>query len=157
MGYELKPSYFFLQQVDELSDEAARIIDDRLKLVKINPFRNKRIEGYGLFLFRIRFEDNKREKRVVYLVDKPYIKLICILDRKDDYKDLKKYLKKSRLHLILLNILCPDSKLNTPYGELTKKVKIRLSRHFVPRIFPSLEPPSSLTTVRRVGSEGKRI
>ena len=93
MGYELKPSYFFLQQVDELSDEAARIIDDRLKLVKINPFRNKRIEGYGLFLFRIRFEDNKREKRVVYLVDKPYIKLICILDRKDDYKDLKIYLK----------------------------------------------------------------
>jgi hypothetical protein len=92
MEYELKPSLFFLQQVEELSDEAAKIIEDRLRLVKINPFRNKRIEGYSLFLFRIRFEDNKREKRVVYLVDKPYIKLICILDRKDDYKDLKKYL-----------------------------------------------------------------
>ena len=93
MEYELKPSHFFLQQAKELSDEAATIVQDRLKLVKINPFRNKRIEGYGLFLFRIRFEDNKREKRIVYLVDKPYIKLICILDRKDDYKDLKKYLK----------------------------------------------------------------
>ena len=93
MEYELKPSLFFLQQVEELSDEAAKIIEDRLRLVKINPFRNKRIEGYSLFLFRIRFEDNKREKRVVYLVDKPYIKLICILDRKDDYKDLRKYLK----------------------------------------------------------------
>lgn len=93
MEYELKPSHFFLKQAEKLSDEAARIIEDRLKLVKINPFRNKRIEGYGLFLFRIRFEDNKREKRVIYLVDKPYIKLICILDRKDNYKDLKKYLK----------------------------------------------------------------
>jgi hypothetical protein len=93
MEYEFKPSHFFLQQAEELSDEAARIVESRLKLVKINPFRNKRIEGYSLFLFRIRFEDNKREKRVVYLVDKPYIKLICILDRKDDYKDLRKYLK----------------------------------------------------------------
>lgn len=93
MEYEFKPSHFFLQQVEELSDEAARIVEDKLRLVKINPFRNKRIEGYGLFLFRIRFEDNKREKRVIYLVDKPYIKLLCLLDRKGDYKDLKKYLK----------------------------------------------------------------
>ena len=93
MEYELKPSHFFLQQAEELSDEAARIVENKLKLLKINPFRNKRIEGQGLFLFRIRFEDSKREKRIIYLVDKPYIKLICILDRKDDYKDLKKYLK----------------------------------------------------------------
>ena len=93
MEYEFKPSHFFLQQVEELSDEATRILRDRLKLVKINPFRSKRIEGYDLFLFRIRFEDNRREKRVIYLVDKPYVKLICILDRDDDYKDLRKYLK----------------------------------------------------------------
>jgi len=93
MEYEFKPSHFFLQQAEELSDEAARIVKDRLRLVKINPFRNKKIEGYDLFLFRIRFGDNKREKRVIYLVDKPYVKLICILDRDDDYKDLRKYLK----------------------------------------------------------------
>ena len=93
MEYELKPSYFFLSQVEQLSDEAAGIIENRLKLAKINPFRNKRVQGYNLFLFRIRFQDNNQEKRVIYLVDKPYIKLICILDRKGDYKDLKKYLK----------------------------------------------------------------
>lgn len=93
MEYEFKPSHFFLKQAEELSDEAAKIVKDRLRLVKINPFRNKRIEGYNLFLFRIRFEDNKKEKRIIYLVDKPYVKLICILDRDDDYKDLRKYLK----------------------------------------------------------------
>lgn len=93
MEYELQPSHFFLKQLDELSKEAAKILENRLRLVKINPFRNKRIEGYGLFLFRIRFEDNKREKRIIYLVDKPFVKLICILDRNHDYKDLKKYLK----------------------------------------------------------------
>ena len=93
MEYELKPSHFFLQQIDELSDESKKTVEDKLRLVKINPFRNKRIHGYNLFLFRIRFEDLRREKRVIYLVDKPYVKLICILDRDKEYRDLKKYLK----------------------------------------------------------------
>ncbi|MBI3035078.1 hypothetical protein HYY71_02040 [Candidatus Woesearchaeota archaeon] len=93
MEYELKPSHFFLQQIDELSDEAKRVVENRLRLVKVNPFRNKRIQGYNLFLFRIRFEEQHREKRIIYLVDKPYVKLICILDSDKEYKDLNKYLK----------------------------------------------------------------
>ena len=94
MEYILKPSLFFLEQADELSDKAASIVDDKLKLLKINPFRFKRIEGYDLFLFRIRFEDNNKEKRIIYLVNKPYVEILCILDRDKDYKDLRKYLKK---------------------------------------------------------------
>ena len=94
MVYIIKPSYFFLQQIDNLSDEATKLIVNKLKLAKINPFRYKRIKGYGLFLFRIRFEDERKEKRIVYLVDKPFIKVLCILDRDKEYKDLKKYLKK---------------------------------------------------------------
>lgn len=94
MEYVIKPSHFFLQQIDKLGDEAAKLIDKKLKLAKINPYRYKRIYGYRLFLFRIRFEDDRKEKRVVYLVDKPFIKVICILDRDKEYKDLKKYLKK---------------------------------------------------------------
>jgi len=94
MEYILKPSHFFLEQIEELSDEAARLIEDKLKLAKINPFRNKRIQGYNLFLFRIRFEDNRKEKRVVYLVEKPEVKILCILDRDKEYRDLKKYLKR---------------------------------------------------------------
>lgn len=93
MEYGLKPSHFFLQQLDELSNKAARIVEDKLRLLKINPFRNKRIHGYGLFLFRIRFEDERKEKRVIYLVDKPYVKILCILDRDKEYRDLKKYLE----------------------------------------------------------------
>jgi len=93
MNYTLVPTEFFLKQIDELSKEARSIIEKRLELTKINPFRNKRVEGYSLFLFRIRFEDNKKEKRVIYLVDKPKVILLCILDRSKEYKDLKKYLK----------------------------------------------------------------
>jgi mRNA-degrading endonuclease RelE of RelBE toxin-antitoxin system len=93
MNYELIPTEFFLNQLDDVSAQAKNIIEERLKLVKINPFRNKKVEGYNLFLFRIRFEDSKKEKRLVYLVDKPKVYVLCILDRDKDYKDLRKYLK----------------------------------------------------------------
>ena len=92
MEYILKPTEFFMRQLDELGDKAARILDDKLRLLKINPYRYKRIYGYNLFLFRIRFEDGRKEKRLIYLVDKPYVKLLCILDRDKEYKDLRKYL-----------------------------------------------------------------
>jgi len=94
MEYTLQPTEFFLEQLDALSASAKKILEKRLILVKINPFRNKRIQGYDLFLFRIRFEDQHKEKRVIYLVDKPSVKLLCILDRDNDYKDLRSYLEK---------------------------------------------------------------
>lgn len=94
MAYTLKPTNFFLEQLDDISDEAAELIEKKLKLVKINPFRNKRIKGYKIFLFRIRFKDRRKEKRVVYALDREYIKVLCILDRDKDYKDMKKYLKR---------------------------------------------------------------
>lgn len=94
MEYILTPTRFFLEQLDNLSDESVRLIENKLKLTKLNPFRNKRIHGYNLFLFRIRFEDGRKEKRVIYLVDKPLVKLLCILDRDKEYTDLGKYLKK---------------------------------------------------------------
>ena len=65
MEYDIIPSKFFLEQIDELSDEAAKLIKEKLLLAKINPYRFKKIEGYKLFLFRIRFEDDRKEKRVV--------------------------------------------------------------------------------------------
>lgn len=61
MDYILKPSHFFLEQIDELSNDAAILVEEKLKLAKINPFRYKRIQGYNLFLFRIRFEENRKK------------------------------------------------------------------------------------------------
>lgn len=94
MDFILKPSKFFLEQLDELDKKAKRIVEEKLILAKKNPYRFKRIHGYSLFLFRIRFEDNKKEKRVIYLIDKPFVKILCVLNRDKGYKDLKKYLKK---------------------------------------------------------------
>lgn len=92
--YELIPSTFFIQQLNDLSDDSKQLIYDKLLLLKINPFRFKRIKGYSLFLFRIRFEDGRKEKRLVYLVDGLKVKILCILDRDNNYKDLKSLLKR---------------------------------------------------------------
>ncbi|MBR9699373.1 hypothetical protein GOV09_02870 [Candidatus Woesearchaeota archaeon] len=90
----LRPTRFFLEQLDELSDKAISLIEKKLDLVKDNPFRNRRIYGYNLFLFRIRFQDKRKEKRIIYLVERPYVNILCILDRDKEYNDLKKHLKR---------------------------------------------------------------
>lgn len=93
--FELIPTNFFLEQAEYLSDKSKRIISDKMKLIKINPFRYKRIFGYGLVLFRIRFKDRGKKKRLIYLVEDGRVKVVCILDRSNDYKDLRDYLRKA--------------------------------------------------------------
>ncbi len=94
MEFILQSSDLFLDQLSELDENAKRIAREKLTLLKLNPFRFKRIIGYDLVLFRIRFNENNKEKRIIYLVDSPYIKILCILDRKNNYKDLKGCLKR---------------------------------------------------------------
>ena len=93
MEYEITPLKKFLKELDQLSDKAKKIVNNKINLLEINPFRNKRIKGYNLFLFRIRFEDQRKEKRIIYQVDSSKVILICILDRDDDYKGLARMLK----------------------------------------------------------------
>ena len=38
MEYSLKPSNFFLEQLDYISSKGKRIIEEKLNLVKINPY-----------------------------------------------------------------------------------------------------------------------
>ena len=94
MSYILIPTRFFLEQLGELSYKGKQFLKEKLELLKVDPMRNKRIIGYNLFLFRIRFLDFRKEKRIVYLVKGNEIKILCILNRDRNYKDLKKYLKK---------------------------------------------------------------
>ena len=61
MKYLLESSDFFIEQVKELSDRSVRVIKDNINFLKVNPFRNKRIHGFNLFLFRIRFEDERKK------------------------------------------------------------------------------------------------
>ncbi|MCK4997455.1 hypothetical protein KAS08_04070 [Candidatus Pacearchaeota archaeon] len=92
MNYILKPTNLFLEQLDNLSYKSRQILKEKLETLKINPILNKRIPEYNLFLFRIRFSDLRKEKRVIYFLDKKDVKILYILDRDNNYKDLKKYL-----------------------------------------------------------------
>ena len=94
MNYVLVPTEFFLEQLDGISFKTRQFLKEKLELLKVNPMRNKRILGYNLFLFRIRFSDFRRERRVVYLVKGSEVKILCILNRDKNYKDLRRYLKR---------------------------------------------------------------
>lgn len=95
-NFIIRPSRIFLEQFDSLSLKAQESLEEKIIILKHSPQRNKRLTGIELFLFRIRFEDNGCEKRAIYELNPPYVNLLCILDRKKDYKDLRKFLKKSK-------------------------------------------------------------
>ena len=95
MSYNVIPSNQFLKQTRFLDIKQKRIIEDKVDLIKQNPFRYKRIHSKKYSkVFRIRFSLNKKETRLIYIVIEPNIILVCLLDRKRGYKDLEKYLSK---------------------------------------------------------------
>jgi len=90
--YEIKISEICLKQIEILDTKAKKIIFSKIDILEVNPFYFKRLTGFRKPLFRIRFKSNNSEKRLIFLIDKKTVKLICILDRKNNYKDLFKYL-----------------------------------------------------------------
>ena len=95
MSYNIKALDFFKNQVEKLNEQSRKIIYDKIQLIKENPYRYKRIRSKKFSkVFRVRFSIEKKESRLIYVVIEPNIILVCLLDRKKDYKDLAKYLGK---------------------------------------------------------------
>lgn len=94
MEFILEPSNFFLKQLANLDRKSSKILVKKLQMLKASPSRNKKLK-HQLNLFRIRFKENGKEKRLIYRVDKNRVKIICILDREKDYKDLDKLITKA--------------------------------------------------------------
>lgn len=100
MNYEIKTLEFFKEQVSKLDDKSKRIIYDKIRLIKENPYRYKRIHSKRYSkVFRVRFTIENRETRLIYVIIEPKIIIVCLLNRKNDYKDLEKYLDKIRREL----------------------------------------------------------
>ena len=95
MKYQIKALKQFQKQVLNLDQSSKRIISDKINLIKENPYRYKRIysKQYSK-VFRIRLSIDRKEVRLIYVIIEPNIILVCLLDRKKDYKDLEKYLSK---------------------------------------------------------------
>ena len=95
MNYNIISSKEFKKQFDNLSQNSKRILHDKIQLIKQNPYSFKRIHSNNYSkIFRVRLNIEQKETRLIYTIIEPNIILVCLLDRKKDYKDLEKYLKK---------------------------------------------------------------
>ncbi len=95
MKHQIKALRFFQEQVSKLDDRSKRVVYDKIQLLKENPYRYKRVHSkYYSKVFRVRFSVGGKETRLIYVVIEPNVILVCLLDRKKDYKDLERYLKK---------------------------------------------------------------
>ncbi len=90
--YEIVPTKHFLKQVTSLNEETKKVLDNKIELLRVNPFRFKAIEGYRATLLRVRFSDRGKSKRLVYEVRGGSVILWAIFDRDKEYKDLHRYL-----------------------------------------------------------------
>ncbi len=95
MSFEVVSLEQFNKQVSKLDSISRKIISEKIQLIKKNPYRYKRIRSKKFSrVFRIRFSIEKKETRLIYAVLNPKIILVCLLDRKKDYRDLEKSLSK---------------------------------------------------------------
>lgn len=92
--YEVLPSKYFLSQLENLEIKVIESIYKKLQLLEINPNRNKPLIHKKYNLLRIRLTNINKEIRIVYTIKKPKVKVLFILNRDNNYKDLEKYLKK---------------------------------------------------------------
>lgn len=100
MIYIIKALEIFKKQVENLDEKSKRIIKEKIELIKSNHYRYKKIHS-NLFsrVFRIRLAINNKDTRLIYVVLESNIIFVCLLDRKDDYNDLEKYLNKIRTEM----------------------------------------------------------
>jgi len=95
MKYSVKTLAVFEKQVIKLDKKSRQIIYDKIQLIKENPYRFKRIHSKNYSkVFRVRLNIERKETRLIYTIIEPNIILVCLLDRKKDYKDLENYLRK---------------------------------------------------------------
>jgi len=91
----IKPTKFLIEQVKKLDNKTKKIIYDKKELIKINPFRYKKVHSKNYnHVFSIRLSSEREAKRLIYVIIRDIVFLCFILDRSKGYKDLEKYFKK---------------------------------------------------------------
>lgn len=94
MSFKIIPTKFFLKQLEELDDYSKAVIKSKKDLLKINPFRYKKVHSKKYRVYRIRMNLQNKETRLIYAILEPRVIIVCLIDRKKDYKNLEKFLRK---------------------------------------------------------------
>ena len=95
MTFAVKLSPVIVKQLGALDEKSKRVVWEKIKQIDQNPFRFKKIHSKSFRkVFRVRMSIQHKETRLIYVVLEPNILIVCLLERKKDYKDLEKYLAK---------------------------------------------------------------
>lgn len=98
MSYNIITLDRFIKQVSKLNKEDKKRVYDKIQLIKENPFRFKHIKSDSYpHTFRVCLSIQRKETKLIYVIIKPDIILVCLMDRKKEYKDLENNLKKINL------------------------------------------------------------
>ncbi len=94
MSFEAVATEYFVRQLERFPEQSRRIIKSKVELIKLDPFRYKRIHTKNFsHVYRIRLNIQGEESRLIYALLGDKVVFVCILDRKHDYKDLEKHLE----------------------------------------------------------------
>ncbi|MCD4759858.1 type II toxin-antitoxin system RelE/ParE family toxin [archaeon] len=95
MSYTVRSLGVFKKQIEKLDKNSRKLIQEKIRLLKENPYRYKKIHSkIHSRVFRIRFNLQGKEMRLIYVVIEPNVVLVCLLNRKKDYKGLENHLKR---------------------------------------------------------------
>ncbi|MBU2099621.1 type II toxin-antitoxin system RelE/ParE family toxin [Candidatus Micrarchaeota archaeon] len=95
MTFAVKLSPVIVKQLDALDEKSKRLVWDKIKLVEENSFHFKRIHSLAFRkVFRVRLNLQGKETRLIYVILEPNIIIVCLLERKKNYRDLEKYLSR---------------------------------------------------------------
>ena len=95
MTFAVKLSPVMVEQLNTLDEKSKKTILEKIKLIEENPFHFKKIHSQRFRkVFRVRLNIQGKETRLIYVFIEPNIIIVCLLERKRDYKDMEKYLKR---------------------------------------------------------------
>ncbi len=95
MTFVIKLSPILVKQLNALDEKSKRTVWGKIKLIEGNPFHFKKIHSaFFRKVFRVRISLQGKETCLIYVVIEPNIIVACLLNRKNNYKDLEKHLAK---------------------------------------------------------------
>ncbi len=95
MSFKINALLVFKKQIKKLNEKDKKRIKEKIFLIKENPFRFKRIHSKKFNkVFRVRLNIENKETRLIYVVLEPNVILVCLLERKKEYKELENCLNK---------------------------------------------------------------
>lgn len=92
MNFTVRPTNFYLKQINEFDRKTKDILLSKMDLIKINPFRFKAIHSDFGKVFSIKFSEGHKAKRLVYLIRGNEV-LICFLIDRYNFKKIADDLK----------------------------------------------------------------